>query len=277
MGWASSLTTFALLCSILVSVVLSPFPPGLDFRLANYWQPSSHGANLEQVIALVPEEATLCAQSDLHPHLAQRRDACLFPRCRLEDAQEAEYVLLDLDTASTKSPLDFHAFYELINLWLSREDYGVVVQRGGALLLRRGASRETMPQVLAALDAYGHALYRVEYVRADLPRLLEANDLYRVRVTLRNEGSQTWLSRGHLPVRISYRWWTTGGSLLLVDPLRTNLPHRVEPGSEISLRAWVRAPATPGRYILEWDVVREGDAWFGDMGATMLRQVVSVR
>jgi hypothetical protein len=43
------------------------------------------------------------------------------------------------------------------------------------------------------------------------------------------------------------------------------------------MRAWVRTPTEPGRYILEWDMVREGDAWFGDKGAAMLRQVVSVQ
>jgi hypothetical protein len=107
--------------------------------------------------------------------------------------------------------------------------------------------------------------------------MLDASDLIRVPVTLRNTGSQAWHSRGQLPVRLSYRWWTTGGSLLLVDPMRTDLPHRVEPGHEVSMRAWVRTPTEPGRYILEWDMVREGDAWFGDKGAAMLRQVVTVQ
>jgi hypothetical protein len=275
--WAVLLTTFGLLCSLLISVVLSPFPPGKDFRLANYWQRSSHNANIEAVLALVPEGSTVCAQSDLHPHLSQRRDACGFPYCRLDSDEETEYVILDLDATSTKSPLGFHAFYQTVDLWLSREDYGVVALRGGVLLLRHGASRETMPEVLAALDTYGRDLYKVMYLGAALPAVLDANDLIRVPVSLQNTGSQAWHSRGQLPVRLSYRWWTTGGALLLMDSMRTNLPHRVEPGSKVNLRAWVRTPADPGRYILEWDMVREGDAWFGDKGATMLRQVVTVR
>jgi uncharacterized membrane protein len=274
---ADTLATFALLCALGVSLVLSPFPPGVDFSLANYWQPSPHSADIASVLALVPEGASVCAQSDLHPHLSQRRDACLFPYCGLEGDREAEYVVLDLDATSTKSPLGFHAFYQMVDLWLTREDYGVLSQRGGVLLLQRRAAREDLPEVLAALDAYGRDLYQVEYLRAALSPVLEANDLIRVPVTLRNAGSQAWHSRGQLPVRLSYRWWTTAGSLLLFDPLRTNLPHRVEPGQEVDLRAWVRTPTEPGRYILEWDMVREGDAWFGERGAEMLRQVVSVR
>jgi hypothetical protein len=275
--WTHTLAMFCLLCSLGVSAILSPFPPGKDFYLANFWQPSSRSADMAEVLALVPAKSTVCAQSDLHPHLSQRRDACLFPRCQLEDDLEAEYVVLDLDGTSTKSPMDFHAFYQMVDLWLSREDYGVIAHQGGILLLQRGVSRENMPEVLAALDAYGRDLYQIEYLDTALPAVLEANDLLRVPVRLRNAGSQAWHSRGQLPVRLSYRWWTTGGSLLLVDPMRTDLPHRVEPGREVDVRAWVRTPVEPGRYILEWDMVREGDAWFGDKGAVMLRQVVSVR
>jgi uncharacterized membrane protein len=275
--WAELLATFALLCALGVSLVLSPFPPGMDFAAASYWQPSPHSADIASVLALVPEGSSVCAQSDLYPHLSQRRDACLFPYCGLEGDLEAEYVVLDLDATSTKSPLGFHAFYQMVDLWLSREDYGVLARRGGVLLLQRGAAREDLSEVLAALDAYGRELYQVEYLGAALPPVLEANDLIRIPVTLRNAGSQAWHSRGQLPVRLSYRWWTTAGSLVLFDPLRTDLPHRVEPGQEVNLRAWVRTPTEAGRYILEWDVVREGDAWFGDKGAEMLRQVVSVR
>ena len=106
---------------------------------------------------------------------------------------------------------------------------------------------------------------------------MERSDLYRVPVTLRNVGSQTWHSWGQLPVRLSYRWWTHSGALLLEDSLRTDLPHRVEPGHEVRLRAQIHTPRAPGHYVLEWDLVREGDAWFGDMGANMLRQSVEIR
>jgi len=274
------LAAFVLLCSALVAVVLSPYPPGRGFHVANYWpergQASAYRQAQRAVIAELPTEASVCAQSDLHPHLARRRDALLFPYCRLTEDETAEYVLFDLDASSVKSPLDYHAFYELVDEWLSRPDYGVVAQEGGVLLLQRGAARDGQDQVLAALDAYGRDFYRVTYVRADLPAELAPSDLYRIPVTLRNLGSQTWSSGGQLPVRLSYRWWTEGGALLLEDSLRTNLPFRVEPGYEVRLRAWIHTPRQPGSYTLEWDLVREGDAWFGDMGANMLRQKVLV-
>jgi hypothetical protein len=229
------------------------------------------------VVAAVPEGASVCAQSDLYPHLARRRDACLFPYCRLEGQENAEYVVLDLDASSVKSPLDYHAFYKLATAWLTRPDYGVVVQEGGVLLLKRGAPHEVLPEVLEALDRYGRDFYRVTYVKAALPARMVRNDLYRVPLTLRNIGSQTWHSRDQLPVRVSYRWWTGSGALLLEGSLRTPLPHRVEPGHEVRLHALIHTPRQPGRYVLEWDLVREGDAWFGDMGGAMLRQEVEIQ
>jgi hypothetical protein len=117
----------------------------------------------------------------------------------------------------------------------------------------------------------------VTYLRAAVPAELDASDLYRIPVRLRNIGSQTWDSQGQLPVRVSYRWWTPAGALVLEDALRTDLPHRVEPGHTVRLRARVVTPREPGRYVLEWDLVREGDAWFGDMGAALLRQEVVIR
>jgi hypothetical protein len=194
----------------------------------------------------------------------------------LDEGEQAEYVVLDLDPTSTKSPLGFHAFYEQVSGWLEYETYGVVAQRGGTLLLRRGAPRENLPSVLSALDEYGRDFYRVTYLGARLPARLRAGELYRASIVVRNAGPACWSSQGQLPVRLSYRWLADGDPLLSVSSLRTNLPHQVEPGHMVRLRAWLLAPAQPGSYTLEWDIVREGDAWFGDVGSETLRQVVTV-
>jgi uncharacterized membrane protein len=275
-AWATSIATFTLLNVTLASCAFSPFPPGRTFRMADYRQLSAYTEGLRAMIALIPDGASVCAQSDLHPHLSQRRDACLFPRCRLSDGEEAEYVIVDLDPTSVKSPLGYHAFYERVNAWLEREDYGLIAQRGGALLLRRSAAGADATLVLAVLDEHGRDFYRVEYLRARLPMRLRVDEFYRVPLTIRNAGSGCWSSRGQLPVRLSYRWLMEGKPLLTVLSLRTDLPHRVEPGHEAWLGARLLTPSQPGEYTLEWDVVREGDAWFGDVGATTLRQVVTV-
>ncbi|MBN1640711.1 MAG: DUF2079 domain-containing protein [Anaerolineae bacterium] len=276
--WASLLAGFVLLNTIGISWAFSPYPPGRAYRLADYVQPSSYEQDLRAVIAQIPPGATVCAQSDLHPHLSQRRDAALFPRCQLSPGESAEYVVLDLDPTSVKSPLDHHTFYELVNEWLAREDYGVVALRGAGLLLQRGASRENAPQVAAALAAYGAGLARAGFEGGVDDPVLRRDAYYCVPVILHNQGTQSWHARGQLPVRLSYRWLTEDGAVVHgVSALRTDLPHRVAPGHSAQLRAALLTPAQPGNYILEWDVLREGDTWFSAAGGEPLRQAIAIR
>ena len=271
---ARGTAALTLLCAFLTALVLSPFPPGRQFHLSDL---RGREARLRAIVALVPAQASVCAQSDLHPHLSQRRDALLFPFCRLADGEEAEYMVLDLDPASVKSPLDYHAFYELTDAWLRRDDYGVVAWWEGALLLRRGWASIGYDEMRQALDRYGREFYRVEFVKAAIPGRLRADELYRISVTLRNTGTGRWSAEGQLPVRLTYRWWRGDEVLPRPESLRTDMPHRVAPGQKVRLHAWVLTPSSPGQYTFEWDLVREGDAWFGSKGAATWRQVVTVR
>jgi uncharacterized membrane protein len=273
----SVLASFVLAYTALISWAFSPFPPGRAFRLAGLYQPSSYEQDLRALLAHVPVGATVCAQSDLHPHLSQRHDIALYPRCALEPGLETEYIVLDLDPTAVKSPMDHHAFYQLVGQWLAREEYGVVAFQGSGLLLQRGAARQNMPAILQALDDYGQGLYRVTFEHGEAPAVLRADAYYRVPLTLRNVGTQNWQAQETLPVRLSYRWLDGAGQAVLEVPsLRTDLPHRVAPGQAVRLRAELLTPSAPGSYILEWDVLREGDAWFGAAGGQTLRQAVRV-
>ncbi|MBN1936311.1 MAG: DUF2079 domain-containing protein [Anaerolineae bacterium] len=262
--------------TLLVGILFSPYPPGKSFHIENYYQKSTYDDDVRAILVLVPPDASVCAQSDLHPHLSQRRDAALFYRCALSDDELAEYVALDLDAAANKSPLDFHTFYELVDLWLDGEEYGVIAQRGGALLLRRGAPRANIDEVREALARYGETMYRVDYLSANTPAQMQVKQLYQVSIHLRNSGSQCWEAGPWLPVRMSYRWWTEEGALLVSESMRTNVPHRVEPGNDAAFEAWIIAPPRPGHYMLEWDLLREGDAWFSERGGQTLKQMVIV-
>lgn len=58
---------------------------------------------------------------------------------------------------------------------------------------------------------------------------------------------------------------------------RALLPRDVEPGSSVRLDLSVTAPATPGAYVLELDLVEEGVTWFKQMGSKPLRVEARVR
>jgi hypothetical protein len=262
---------------VLSGWTLSPYPPGRDFYLADLYQPSRYERDLDAVLAQIPDDATVCAQSDLHPHLSQRRDAALYPRCTLEPGLETTYIALDLDPTAIKSPLDHHAFYQLSEQWLARDEYGILAFQGSGLLLQRGAPRENTAAVQEALEAYGAGLYRGAFVSAKAQNTVRADDYVQVPLVLQNTGTQNWQARGTLPVRLSYRWLDGAGQAVLgVPALRTDLPHRVAPGHRVRARAPLLTPSTPGTYTLEWDLLREGDAWFSTRGGETLRQTVRV-
>jgi uncharacterized membrane protein len=269
----TSLALFVLVNAVLVAIFFSPYPPGRQFHWADYHQPSVHEANLRRIVALVPDEAVVCAQSDIFPHLSHRRDIYVFPF-----VADAEYVIVDLDATAEKSPSGFHTFYAQVNALLERPDFGVVASTGGVLLLQRGADRSNLPAVRQALDAYGRDFYRVSFLDHRVPARLHADELYRVQVTIQNVGSQCWWSRDWHPVRLTYRWLRADDQAQDMDvpSLRTDLPHIVKPGTAITLRPFILTPKQPGDYILEWDVVREEAAWFSDQGAATLRLRVEV-
>jgi tRNA (mo5U34)-methyltransferase len=57
---------------------------------------------------------------------------------------------------------------------------------------------------------------------------------------------------------------------------RARLPRDVEPGDTVDLELNVRLPETPGRYIVEFDMVAEHITWFEDHGSGTLRHGIVV-
>lgn len=109
--------------------------------------------------------------------------------------------------------------------------------------------------------------YRATY---DVPARLSLRTLETalVDVRLRNDGRVTWSSDERTPFRLSYHWLDRDGRPIELDGLRTAFDEEVPPGTEVALRARVRAPSRPGEYQLAWDVVQEQRLWFSTEGAS---------
>ena len=101
----------------------------------NYVWPvaTAHTTLANEIIARIPASASVSAQSDLVPHLSNRRFVYLFPY----RAVEADYVLLDV--TSNPYPLSDAAAY-VQNIWqtLNSGLFKVVVAQDGYILLQRG-------------------------------------------------------------------------------------------------------------------------------------------
>src|SRR5438132_10683497 len=92
------------------------------------------------------------------------------------------------------------------------------------------------------------------------------NSMITVPVTITNAGTTTWQPGAF---NASYHLYTQRGTLLVRDGLRTALPAAVPPGQAVTLNASVMTPASAGSYVLRFDVVQEGVAWFSGQGVPM--------
>ena len=128
--------------------------------------------------------------------------------------------------------------------------------------------------------------FRVEWSAHTVPGTMKAGSSTPVRVTFRNLGPVPWLdaaSTGSQPpqagaVRLSYRWWWPRSPLPVMGSLaRLDLPRPVAPGESATLTLVVAAPAEPGAYTLQIDLLQELVAWFEAKGAAQLRVAVRVQ
>ncbi len=122
---------------------------------------------------------------------------------------------------------------------------------------------------VAALRLSGVPEERWHAAQYALPATLNARagDELTVGVRLTNAGVRTWESAGPAPVLLSYHLLDAQGNQVTYDGVRTPLQADVAPGASQEVRARVVAPARPGEYRVQWDLLQEGPAWLSWHGA----------
>jgi uncharacterized membrane protein len=101
------------------------------------WLPfEAHTRLGAQILALVPPDVPVSAQSGLYPHLSHRERAYQFPTIA-----DAEYVVLDV----TNDPvtLTYDGYFKHVRLALINPHFGPLAAGDGYLLLRRGAPKQS--------------------------------------------------------------------------------------------------------------------------------------
>ena len=97
-----------------------------------------------------------------------------------------------------------------------------------------------------------------EIVSQSVPATLTPGQTASVAVTVKNTGNVTWTpAEGYRLGSQSSQDNTTWGIN------RVNLPGPVAPGAQVTLNFSVTAPATPGIYDFQWQMLLEGVKWFG--------------
>jgi hypothetical protein len=117
--------------------------------------------------------------------------------------------------------------------------------------------------------------YRVKWSEPipDLDHTLGAGSTLSVTLAVTNRGSKTWLARGANPVRLGYHWYNSLGIETPVAPYAGNfsMPRDVAPGETGTFeKVELRAPQTPGEFMVKWDMVHEGITWFAARGSATL-------
>ncbi len=107
-----------------------------------------------------------------------------------------------------------------------------------------------------------------------LPTLVSGRRSF-LRVEIRNDSPDSWPLGSR--VNLGNHWrGQDGETLLRLDDGRANLPKDLEPGQTAVVDLVIQAPAKPGSYVLELDMVEEGVCWFGDRGSPTRRLPVHV-
>ncbi|HET7701095.1 MAG TPA: SpoIID/LytB domain-containing protein [Candidatus Limnocylindria bacterium] len=96
-------------------------------------------------------------------------------------------------------------------------------------------------------------------------------------VTVVNYGPRTWPAGGPNPVRLSYHIsGANTGTMYVWDGARGFLPTDVPPSSQVTVPIRVTVPSAVGDYIIAWDLVQEGVAWFSSVNVQTKREPFAV-
>jgi hypothetical protein len=121
----------------------------------------------------------------------------------------------------------------------------------------------------------------------EAPRTLHPGEDAQFVVTIRNCSNAVWPDpqmgdpatvTGSNAVRLAYRW--RGDRREPLEPgfgRRSDLPWPLLPGRTVELSVRVVAPAAPGHYAIEFDLVQENVVWFGEQTGSRPVATVEVR
>jgi N-acetyl-anhydromuramyl-L-alanine amidase AmpD len=120
--------------------------------------------------------------------------------------------------------------------------------------------------------------YRVRWLAHNTPAQMPQRQTVTVSLQLRNAGFNRWVKDGQHPVRLGYRWFRASqpSGPPVGEGIAANLPHDVPSGGEVTLTAQVVVPEALGPYLLKWDLVEHGIAWFAERGSATLDVAVQV-
>ena len=121
--------------------------------------------------------------------------------------------------------------------------------------------------------------FKAQLSVSDLPASMRAGQKYLVRVALKNESPVTWPGRQpawQYQITLGDRWLNESGVTINELDGRVALDDDLAPGESVALSLQVTAPPAAGNYILQFDAIQEGVAWFSEKGSAALNLRIKV-
>jgi SpoIID/LytB domain protein len=98
-----------------------------------------------------------------------------------------------------------------------------------------------------------------------------------LNVTVINYGGRIWPAYGPNPVHLSYHIvGANTGTVYVWDGARGVLPNDVPPSTQAVVPIRVSVPASVGDYVIKWDLVQEGVAWFSQVNVAQKQEPFTV-
>jgi SAM-dependent methyltransferase len=146
-----------------------------------------------------------------------------------------------------------------------------VLRPGGLLVFQVPSERaETEPVAGTATVGSGplpDSARRARILPEQVPASVAAGESFEIKVSLQNTGNAGWPATAEperrLNVALGNHWLKSDGTLVALDDARAPLPYDLGPGQDVDLVITPKAPAEAGDYLLDFDAVQEGVAWFG--------------
>ncbi len=156
------------------------------------------------------------------------------------------------------------------------DEFFRLLEPGGLLVFQLPSHKES--RVTTEIVAMPDEAYRAAIALASAPPArVAAAAACALTLTVKNTSTHEWRQPEVGPLALGNHWLDAAGELMIAqDDGRAPLLQVVPPGLEWPVLVTMHAPAAPGRYVCEIDLVHEGVSWFGHKGSATLRFTVEV-
>ena len=248
------------------------------------WRALDFGCAMGRLTQALCRQFHYCCGVDIAPSMIQlANEYNNFPeRCNyylnvrddltLFASESFDFVLTKLVLQHIRPPHNRKLISELVR----------VLDRGGALVFQAPSELPPDAQSLTAgLKALPDGAYRAAIRVSNPPLQIPAGYQHAMEVRVRNASGEIWnasgTASGRYFIQLGNHWRHEDGTIVTWDDGRTLLTTDLKPGDEAEMQLQITAPAWPGEYVIEIDLVEEGVAWFGEKGSKTYANRVRVK